>query len=75
MIKKAVVSILVCLVLAFSATTIVGCSSDYDEPASYTHSENDGHLHSYTHNLRTDEYVCELCGRIYPGDPRDLVAM
>ena len=51
-----------------------GCSSSRsDAEESYEYEENDGHLHTYNHNLKTDEYICSECGKVYEGDPDNLV--
>ena len=65
------------LVLILSISLIVlpigmtGCYSSQD-PVRYTHTQNDGHLHRYIHQLHPDRYICELCGKVYEGDPSNL---
>lgn len=60
----AVILVTLCLALA-------GCGSDTQK--SYANKPSDGHMHSYVHNIRNNEYVCQLCGVVYAGDPSDLI--
>lgn len=65
---KKIVSVM--LVAALALVALVGCGEG--EPT-YTHSPNDGHIHSYIHDLKNDEYICSLCGEEFKGDPSRLV--
>ena len=73
--KKLVVALL-SFTLLFCSTAIVGCSSygsgSGSGGSSYSHTPNDGHIHRYYHNVKTDKYICELCGYVFKGDPSTL---
>jgi len=72
-IMKKVLAIVLSLTFVFAAMAgIAGCSSSKQNPVRYTHSQNDGHVHEYVHNTRTDQYICQLCGKVYTGNPSNL---
>ncbi len=68
---KKKLCLLAATILVISCLVLAGCGSDSQK--SYANKPNDGHMHSYIHNVKTDEYICRLCGMEYPGDPSELV--
>ena len=71
---KKVWAVLLCIIIAFGVMVLPGCScAANNTTASYSNTENDGHLHAYNHRLSDDKYICEYCGKVYAGDPKNLV--
>jgi hypothetical protein len=72
---KGIIAFALCVALAISAVTLSGCSSSGSgsgTPSNYSYTQNDGHLHVYNHRLSDDKYICQLCGKVYTGDPSNL---
>lgn len=68
---KRVFSILIAVMLVVSCLALAACGGESQKK--YSNKPNDGHMHSYIHNVQSDKYICALCGVEYKGDPSNLV--